>query len=85
MLNTDTNEIIKLPAEYPVKFHPHGISLFEDEVSDTSRLFVISHLMETLHDDGNHSIEVFDFDHESKSLRHVETLVHESVVHPNGE
>lgn len=83
MLKTDSNEIIKLPAVYPDKFHPHGLALFEDKTSDTSRLFVISHLMSTIHDDGNHSIEVFDFDYNSNSLRHVESLQHPFIVHPN--
>jgi hypothetical protein len=84
MLRTDTDEIIRLPADYPDKFHPHGIALFEDADTATSRLFVISHLMATIHDDGNHSIEIFDYDHEHKLLRHVESLTHDLIVHPNG-
>ncbi len=59
------------------EFVPHGIDFYIDPKTQDVRLFVVNHAA------GNHSIEIFQFDHVNMVLKHRKTVVDEKIYSPN--
>ena len=59
------------------EFVPHGIDFYIDPKTQEVCLFVVNHAA------GNHSIEIFQFDHVIMVLKHRKTVVDEKIYSPN--
>lgn len=77
-VNLTTNEVLSLPVSVPTIFRPHGLTLYESD--ELTRLYVISHSESAL---SRHTIEVFDFDVATVSLKYIKTLRHHLLTSPN--
>lgn len=72
-LKTNDYTLIPLTTSFDKPFAPHGISYYKKE--NTYQVMAINH------SEGGHSIEVFEL--RDKQLQHLNTLKHESMIHPN--
>ena len=79
----DLNKPDNDPTELTLKnfnrtgFIPHGISVYRDQSTGVTSLFVISHRPDA------EAIEVFDFERETYSLVHRRTVVDEMISSAN--
>ena len=80
-LNLNDPEAKPTPLAYEnfddSEFVPHGIDFYMDPKTQDVRLFVVNHAA------GNHSIEIFQFDHVNMVLKHRKTVVDEKIYSPN--
>lgn len=67
-------ELINLTPELDIEFHPHGISVFEDD-SGLVQVFVVNHTLK------GHAIEVFRY--EENQLFHQKTITDPLLISPN--
>ena len=74
-LKTDNYVPIPLTTSFNQPFAPHGISFFKKD--NIYHVMAINHTEK----DNSHSIEVFEL--HNKILKHVKTLKHSSMIHPN--
>jgi len=75
-LSQDSPEPIELTAEFElVDFHPHGISLYQDNADSTQWLFVVNHRAK------ENTVEVFQFI--DTTLVHVKSISDTHFVSPN--
>ncbi|XP_071501689.1 serum paraoxonase/arylesterase 2-like [Diadema antillarum] len=51
----------------PRDLHPHGFSLYEDDDTGEAYLFVVNHLV------GHETIEVFQYERETRTMTHIRT------------
>ncbi len=75
-LSQDSPEPIELTADFELAdFHPHGISLYQDNADSTQWLFVVNHRAK------ENTVEVFQFI--DTSLVHVKSISDTHFVSPN--
>lgn len=75
-LSQDSPEPLELTAGFELDdFHPHGISLYQDNADSTQWLFVVNHRAK------ENTVEVFQF--KDTSLIHVKSIFDEHFVSPN--
>lgn len=73
-------EPVLVSLDAPATFHPHGLSLWQDETQ--TLLYAVSHDGDLYSEDEGHSIEVFEWTDE-RQLLHRRSIRHPEIRSPN--